>query len=72
MPQHSLQRHTGQRARLRMHPNHIRRTPLRNAIEHPEQVLLVNAVHGCAQALAVRKNAHKDVTLRGSLCDPVH
>ena len=36
MPQHPLQRHTGQRARLRMHPNHIRRTPLSNAIKHPE------------------------------------
>jgi hypothetical protein len=72
MPQHPLQRHTGQCSRLRMHLNHIRRTSLGNAIEHPEQVLLINAVHRCAQALTVRKNAHKDVTLRGSLRDPVH
>jgi hypothetical protein len=72
MAQHPLQSHPRKRPRLWVDSNHIRRASFGYSIEHPQQVLLVNAIHRCAKALTIRKDPHEYIALGCRLRDPVH
>ena len=37
-------------------------------VEHPEQMLLIDTIHGCAQALTVAEYLHIHITSSGFFC----